>query len=70
MAKNIEIGKKYKINEDIRMIVDMATGQYRPPIIAGTECEVVEYDKEHHPYVTVRFNGGTLRTEDHMLDEI
>lgn len=66
----IVIGKKYVLNEDLKSLYDMNNGEKRDTIPAGTECEVIEYTKEAHPYLTIRVAGLNVRTEDHMIDEI
>lgn len=71
MARNIEIGKDYILNEDIKdFIISVKSGQaiYKP-IPAGTRCTVIRKDDDSD-FVTLLFpNGRRVRTEAHMIDE-
>lgn len=63
-------GRKYKLNEDLKNLINSKGDKDIPAIPAGTECTVIEYDEEHAPYVTILVDGLKVRTEDHMLEAI
>lgn len=63
----IEIGKTYRLNEDMKRFIKLKDNASIEPIKYGTECKVIEIDGE---YITLEFaNGRKVRTLDHMISE-
>lgn len=64
--REIKIGNKYTLNEDIKELWTLKEGADTTPIKAGAKCKVLELNGE---YVTLEFETGQkVRTEMHMID--
>ena len=63
--REIKIGNKYTLNEDINKLWSLKEGANTSPIKAGAKCKVIELDGG---YVTLEFETGQkVRTETHMI---